>query len=58
VLLVLSQRQLFQGVRGGPLSESLYGRIWHQARAAAIGQAGTQPTRPPSTFAMPRRGYG
>ena len=27
--------RLFQGARGGPLSESLYGRIWHQARAAA-----------------------
>ena len=27
VLLILSQRQLFQGARGGPLSESLYGRI-------------------------------
>ena len=40
--------RLFQGARGGPLSESLYGRIWHQARAAAIpGQAGTQPARRP-----------
>jgi hypothetical protein len=39
--------RLFRGARGGPLSESLYGRIWHQARAAAIpGQAGTQLVRP------------
>ena len=27
--------RLFRGARGGPLSESLYGRTWHQARAAA-----------------------
>jgi hypothetical protein len=34
------------GARGARVSESLYGRIWHQARAAAIpGQAGTQPAR-------------
>ena len=40
--------RLFSGARGGPLSESLYGRIWHQARAAAIpGQAGTQRARRP-----------
>ncbi len=40
--------RLFRGARGGPLSESLYGRIWHQARAAAIpGQAGTQWARRP-----------
>ena len=40
--------RLFRGARGGPLSESLYGRIWHQARAAAIpGQAGTRPVRRP-----------
>ena len=40
--------RLFQGARGGPLSENLYGRTWHQARAAAIpGQAGTQPPRRP-----------
>ena len=40
--------RLFRGARGGPLSESLYGRIWHQARAAAIpGQAGTQRARRP-----------
>jgi integrase len=31
------------GARGGPLSESLYGRVWYQARAAANpGHAGTQ----------------
>ena len=41
--------RLFQGARGGPLSESLYGRIWHQARAAAIPEdgTGTQPARRP-----------
>jgi integrase len=39
--------RLFRGARGGPLSESLYGRIWHRARAAVIGQAGTQPARRP-----------
>jgi hypothetical protein len=40
--------RLFRGARGGPLSESLYGRIWHQARAAAIpGPAGTCPARRP-----------
>ena len=48
--------RLFQGARGGPLSESLYGRIWHQARAAAIPEdgTGTQPAAAPTTFAMPR----
>ena len=41
--------RLFQGARGGPLSESLYGRIWHQARAAAMPADGTgaQPARRP-----------
>jgi hypothetical protein len=29
--------RLFQGTRGGPLSESVYGRTWHQARALALG---------------------
>ena len=40
---------VFRGARGGPLSESLYGRIWHQARAAAIPEdgTGTQPVRRP-----------
>ncbi len=33
--------RLFRGARGGPLSESLYGRVWHQARAAAIPEDGT-----------------
>ena len=33
--------RLFRGARGGPLSESLYGRIWHQARAAATLEDGT-----------------
>src|ERR1039457_2537749 len=27
--------RLFRGARGGPLSESRYGRIWHQARSIA-----------------------
>ena len=40
--------RLFRGARGGPLSESLYGRIWHQARAAVIpGLACTWPVRRP-----------
>ena len=41
--------RLFRGARGGPLSESRYGRIWHQARAAAIPEdgTGTQPARRP-----------
>ncbi len=29
--------RLFQGTRGGLLSESVYGRTWHQARAIALG---------------------
>ena len=29
--------RLFQGTRGGPLSESVYGRAWHAARALALG---------------------
>jgi hypothetical protein len=41
--------RLFRGARGGPLSEGLYGRIWHQARAAAMpeDETGTQPARRP-----------
>ena len=41
--------RLFQGARGGRLSESLYGRIWHQAHAAAMPQDGTgaQPVHRP-----------
>ena len=48
--------RLFQGARGGPLSESLYGRIWHQARAAAIPEARQAPSRhaAPTTCVMPR----
>ena len=48
--------RLFRGARGGPLSESLYGRIWHQARAAAPSPAGTgtQPPAAPTTCVMPR----
>ena len=44
---VLKRYRLFQGARGGPLSESLYGRIWHHARTAIPGQAGTQAARRP-----------
>jgi integrase len=29
--------RLFRGTRGGMLSESVYGRAWHQARHAALG---------------------
>ena len=29
--------QLFRGTRGGPLSESVYGRAWHSARTLALG---------------------
>ena len=41
--------RLFRGARGGPLSESLYGRIWHQARATAMPKdgTGTWPVRRP-----------
>jgi integrase len=31
--------RLFRGTRGGPLSKSLYGRTWHQARTAALRRA-------------------
>ncbi|MFC3983190.1 tyrosine-type recombinase/integrase [Streptosporangium jomthongense] len=30
---------LFVGERGGPLSESVYGRVWQKARTAALGEA-------------------
>jgi hypothetical protein len=29
--------RLFRGTRGGPLSESAYGRAWHAARTLALG---------------------
>ena len=29
--------RLFHGTRGGPLSEWVYGRAWHAARALALG---------------------
>jgi hypothetical protein len=29
--------RLFQGTRGGPLGESVYGRAWHAARTLALG---------------------
>src|SRR6266700_1131409 len=32
-----SDGRLFRGTRGGPLSESAYGRTWHAARQAALG---------------------
>jgi integrase len=31
--------RLFRGERGGPLSESVYGRAWHKARRAALTAA-------------------
>jgi hypothetical protein len=41
--------RLFGGTRGGPLSESVYGRAWHAARALALGPelAATGPARRP-----------
>ena len=30
--------RLFRGVRGGPLSESLYGRLWALARTSALSK--------------------
>ena len=33
--------RLFRGARGGPLSESSYGRTWHSARSQALGSAAT-----------------
>ena len=32
-----SDGRLFGGTRGGPLSESVYGRAWHSARTLALG---------------------
>ena len=29
--------RLFRGTRGGPLSESIYSRVWHTARTLALG---------------------
>jgi integrase len=42
-------RRLFRGARGGPLSESVYGRAWKAARALALGPelAATGPDRRP-----------
>jgi len=34
-----SDGRLFRSTRGGPLSESVYGRVWHAARQAALGPA-------------------
>ncbi|HEY5987324.1 MAG TPA: hypothetical protein VIV12_13260 [Streptosporangiaceae bacterium] len=34
-----SDGRLFHGTRGGPLSESVYGRVWRAARQAALGPA-------------------
>jgi hypothetical protein len=31
--------RMFRGTRGGPLSESSYGRTWHAARTQALGPA-------------------
>jgi integrase len=35
--------RLFSGARGGPLSESSYGRAWQQARAVALGPKAATP---------------
>jgi hypothetical protein len=35
---------LFRGTRGGPLSESSYGRTWHAARTQALGPAAAATT--------------
>lgn len=42
--------RVFRGTRGGPLSESLYGRVWHTARKVALGPA-------PATTTLARRPY-
>ncbi len=44
-----ADRRLFPGARRGPLSESLYGRIWHRtcAEAAIPARQGTPPARRP-----------
>ena len=36
--------RLFRGARGGPLSESSYGRTWHAARTLALGPAAAATT--------------
>jgi hypothetical protein len=36
--------RLFRGTRGGPLSESSYGRTWHNARTQALGPAAAATT--------------
>ena len=38
-----SDGRLFRGARGGPLSESNYGRTWHAARTAALGPKAATP---------------
>jgi len=43
--------RLFRGTRGGPLSESSYGRTWHTARCQALGLATA------ATTLMARRPY-
>ncbi|MGI8449094.1 MAG: hypothetical protein ACR2MP_18330 [Streptosporangiaceae bacterium] len=49
-------RRLFRAARGGILSESVYGRVWHAARQAALGpRAGRHPARPPPLRPAARR---
>jgi integrase len=36
--------RMFRGTRGGPLSESGYGRTWHTARSQAFGPAAAATT--------------
>ncbi|HLX47334.1 MAG TPA: site-specific integrase [Streptosporangiaceae bacterium] len=47
--------RLFRGTRGGPLSESVYGRAWHTARHTALGPdlAATPSPNAPTTCATP-----
>ena len=51
-----SDGRLFRSTRGGPLSESVYGRVWHAARQAALGpaQAATPLARRPYDLPAPR----
>jgi hypothetical protein len=47
--------RLFRGARGGPLSESVYGRAWRSARALALGSelAASGLTRRPTICVTP-----
>ena len=47
--------RLFRGARGGMLSASVYGRVWHAARRAALGRTWPPPRSPaaPTTCGTP-----